>query len=589
MPKIKRGMALSLALIVLLLFSHTAMAAQEMYTRDHTHLRETASESAKSLMIILGGEKVTILSKTGAWYRVQYGSRKGYIRADLLVEVTKSGYIPLELGNHSKQVKALQQQLYDLGYFRGTIDGEYLEDTKEAVSAFQAQNGIKNDGIAGGETQRTLYSIAAKSADGTKSSAVINTGAQGQAVAGSALKRGDTGDDVKAMQVNLKALGYIAFEPDGTYGVGTEAAVKLFQQNNGLLVDGKAGAATLSLLSAASKSNTTANTPVFDDTTTSIKRGDTGDAVKQVQLRLQALGYIAFTPDGVLGSGTEKAIVEFQSNNGLRADGKVGAQTLAALNSSSAVRKNSTTPTATPAGTATLKRGDTGAEVTKMQKRLRELGYITFGADGTFGSGTRDGVIAFQKKNGLLADGIAGASTLNHLYSSSAIKATSTTVATPSGGSSTGSFTAPNGNQIKLLHFFTDVKPKYPSGTVLTVYDPDSHLTWRLKTMSMGRHADSEPLAADDTATMNSAFGNKTTWTPKAIWVKFPDGTWSMATMHNTPHLSSTIKGNNFDGHLCVHFLRDMDEATKNDPNYGVQNQNALRAAWRALTGQTVK
>ena len=40
--------------------------------------------------------------------------------------------------------------------------------------------------------------------------------------------------------------------------------------------------------------------------------------------------------------------------------------------------------------------------------------------------------------------------------------------------------------------------------------------------------------------------------------------------------------------HLCVHFLRDMDECQKNDPNYGVQNQNAIRKKWKELTGITV-
>jgi hypothetical protein len=152
---------------------------------------------------------------------------------------------------------------------------------------------------------------------------------------------------------------------------------------------------------------------------------------------------------------------------------------------------------------------------------------------------------------------------------------------------SSGGVKVPGASSVRLLHFFDDVKPRYKSGTIMTIYDPASKRSWKLRIMSMGRHADSEPLTAEDTSAMNKAFGT-TTWTPKAVWVQFPDGVWSMATMHNTPHLTGTIKNNNFDGHLCVHFLRDMSEATKNDPNYGVQNQKALRAAWKALTGQTV-
>jgi hypothetical protein len=53
-------------------------------------------------------------------------------------------------------------------------------------------------------------------------------------------------------------------------------------------------------------------------------------------------------------------------------------------------------------------------------------------------------------------------------------------------------------------------------------------------------------------------------------------------------HGSQTISDNNFDGQNCVHFLRDMDECKQNDPDYGVQNQEAIREAWKKLTGITV-
>jgi peptidoglycan hydrolase-like protein with peptidoglycan-binding domain len=567
-------------------------------------MRESASESSSTVMIIKGGEPVTVTSSSGGWSRVKFSGRKGYIRSDLLVQITKSGYIPLELGNDCPQVKTVQERLRDLGYFAGTCDGEFLDDTLAAVREFQRRNGIKADGIAGGETQRTMFSQAAKAAEGVmitpdaaSAGASLLSGA-GAAIAGPALKKGDSGTSVLNMQLLLRSLGYIDFTPDGVFGTGTETAVKAFQANNGLMVDGKAGQATLALLSgvgATAAPTTAIDTPAAESavgtipettpaTSDTLKKGDTGEAVRRFQVRLQLLGYITFIPDGVFGSGTERAVVLFQQRNGLTADGKVGPATLAALNSSSALPIATASPTAAPSETVTLKRGDSGSDVTKMQKRLRELGYITFTADGEFGSGTRDAVIAFQKNNGLSSDGIAGPGTLTLLYSSSAKKA-SAAAATDS--PSVPSVAVPNVGQVKLLHFFNDVKPKYPSGTTMTIYDPASGLSWKLRVISMGRHADAEPLTATDTADMRKAFGT-TTWTPKAVWIKFPDGVWSLATTHNTPHLSQTIKNNNFEGHLCVHFLRDMSECQKNDPNYGVQHQKAIRAAWKALTGQTV-
>ncbi len=63
----------------------------------------------------------------------------------------------------------------------------------------------------------------------------------------------------------------------------------------------------------------------------SYKQGSTGATVKEIQTRLKSWGYYDGSVDGIFGSQTEKAVRYFQSKNGLTVDGKVGAQTLAAL------------------------------------------------------------------------------------------------------------------------------------------------------------------------------------------------------------------------------------------------------------------
>ena len=65
-------------------------------------------------------------------------------------------------------------------------------------------------------------------------------------------------------------------------------------------------------------------------------------------------------------------------------------------------------------------------------------------------------------------------------------------------------------------------------------------------------------------------------------------GTWTIGATHDMPHMSGTISTNNFDGHLCVHFLRTMSEAEEKDPKYGVANQNTIRAFWKQLTGEEI-
>ena len=126
------------------------------------------------------------------------------------------------------------------------------------------------------------------------------------------------------------------------------------------------------------------------------------------------------------------------------------------------------------------------------------------------------------------------------------------------------------------------------SGQTLTVYDPSSGLSWKLRVHSCGRHCDAEPLTAEDTATMVKAFGGVNTWDQKGVYVKLPSGVWTVGSTHDMPHLSGHISDNNFDGHLCVHFLRDMSEAETNDPKYGVANQNTIRTLWKNLTGETL-
>ena len=64
---------------------------------------------------------------------------------------------------------------------------------------------------------------------------------------------------------------------------------------------------------------------------------------------------------------------------------------------------------------ALLKQGSKGSEVREVQRRLKNWGYYNGAVDGVFGKGTKDAVIAFQKKNGIKADGIVGKATYQAL------------------------------------------------------------------------------------------------------------------------------------------------------------------------------
>ena len=79
-----------------------------------------------------------------------------------------------------------------------------------------------------------------------------------------AYKRGSTGSVVTQIQTKLKAWGYYSAEVDGVYGSKTEAAVKYFQQKNGLTVDGVAGSATLAAMGITDSGSTAAGSNSSD-------------------------------------------------------------------------------------------------------------------------------------------------------------------------------------------------------------------------------------------------------------------------------------------------------------------------------------
>ena len=73
-----------------------------------------------------------------------------------------SGYEPLEKGAQGDAVKALQQRLFDLGFYNIAIDGDYGNGTVKALQAFEEYNGLESTGVASAQLQALLFSDQAK-------------------------------------------------------------------------------------------------------------------------------------------------------------------------------------------------------------------------------------------------------------------------------------------------------------------------------------------------------------------------------------------------------------------------------------------
>ena len=216
------------------------------------------------------------------------------------------------------------------------------------------------------------------------------------------LEKGSTGSDVKDLQTKLKKLGYYDAYVDGDYGDTTVAAVKAFQKKYNLTADGIAGKETLKKLDSAYKN---ADSDKDDD---SLRMGDSGSAVKDLQTKLKKLGYYSGTVDSTFGSGTYTAVRAFQKKYNLTADGVAGSETLKKLDSA---YKNADSDK----DDGSLRKGATGSAVKDLQTKLKKLGFYNAYVDGSYGDTTVAAVKAFQKKYNLTADGVAGSETLKKL------------------------------------------------------------------------------------------------------------------------------------------------------------------------------
>jgi N-acetylmuramoyl-L-alanine amidase len=139
------------------------------------------------------------------------------------------------------------------------------------------------------------------------------------------LRPGSSGEAVRDLQQRLGALGY-DLPPDelGRFDAGTVAAVSAFQDVRGLRADGICGRETWSALVES-------GFQLGDRMLYRRRPMLRGDDVGELQRRLNALGFDAGREDGILGDDTAGALIEFQRNVRITADGICGPETIAAL------------------------------------------------------------------------------------------------------------------------------------------------------------------------------------------------------------------------------------------------------------------
>ena len=148
-----------------------------------------------------------------------------YLGVSYLPRDNLSNYPLLRRGNSNNFVFLLQFILNQFGY-NLSVDGIFGANTEKAVRDFQQKNGLSVDGLVGQNTWRTLLNLPTYPL----------------------LKRGYSGSYVKFLQQLLESYLIPVGTIDGIFGSRTENAVKQFQQENNLSVDGIVGKNTWNAL-----------------------------------------------------------------------------------------------------------------------------------------------------------------------------------------------------------------------------------------------------------------------------------------------------------------------------------------------------
>ncbi len=328
----------------------------------------------------------------------------------------------LAIGARGDAVKALQRALMSLGVFvPGGADGFFGPATKTALSNFQRWNELTVTGVADAATSSKLGLGGGPSAPAAVSGPAATPAGTATFVG---MKSGVRGDNVKVLQRALIDAGVsVRGGADGIFGPMTEAALKIYQQDNGLTVSGVVDDAVVAKLELAPGSPAPAPAPVPTPAPSAgtshvgLAVGSNGALVKELQRALMNAGLtLRGGADGVFGNMTRATLIQFQQSAGREPTGVVSAADASALSLGTDAAPQGVS---SQAGFAVF--GERGDRVEALQQSLLDTG-ISFvgGADGVFGAATAGAIMAFQRREGLPATGRLDQTTADRLGSAPA-------------------------------------------------------------------------------------------------------------------------------------------------------------------------
>ena len=248
---------------------------------------------------------------------------------------------------------------------------------------------------------------------------------------------GEKGSGITCLQQELIRLGYLEGEADGVYGDGTSQAVMNYSRERDVYVQ---GGVSLSMIQC-----------LYDDLHGgTMTVGSRGTGVYAVQQLLNVFGFLDDQPDGVFGENTRKAArayMEYMADSAVSFFEQEVEERVAAVTTQPVYEDDIPDEVDIPLITAenvltdgklterwlkfmfsgaaiggrTTQSGDSGSDVQRLQRRLKNLNYLYKGTDGNFGDNTVRALKYFQRLNGLSETGVCDPETQKMIFSRNAI------------------------------------------------------------------------------------------------------------------------------------------------------------------------
>ncbi len=358
--------------------------------------------------------------------------------------------------DRGEDVLRIQRRLVYLNYLNDEPDSRFGVNTENAVKAFQQEHDLNASGVADRATQELLFSKEAVRAE----KPVYNQ-----------LYLWKTGEDVKAVQKQLRLLGFTNSKASGTFDEKTQAAVMLLETYLHELDMKENGVIVVTVTSTPvpedilSQQGQIEGDPESNPYEISSESGEPAEDGERADEEATA------APTADASSGPDETDEQPSAGNEAAADSVPEATPEPTANETEALStpEPDQEPTATaapepafsgvvpvnPNGTRggiqstfqptgivsaemqerlleegvpvylqTVQRGSSGEQVRRVQRRLYSLGYLTAnGVDGIYGAGTQSAVSAFQRRNKQAETGVADRDMQTVLFSEDAVKA----------------------------------------------------------------------------------------------------------------------------------------------------------------------